>query len=93
MKRVLSMNFNIKFSVIYYGAYEINPKYLVFWICVDTDKIKAELERDEELKNKLKNVLIKNEYPIEAIHNVQIGFESKETVNRESKGDWYLHFK
>lgn len=31
---------NEKISVIQYGAYEINPKYLVYWIRLDTDKLK-----------------------------------------------------
>ena len=93
MKEILLIIFNKKFSILHYGAYEIDPKYLVFQICVNTDKIKEKLEKDKELSNKLRNVLIINEYPKQSINNVYIGFESQETVNRESKGDWYLHFK
>lgn len=93
MKKIISMNFDIKFSILHYGAYDIDPKHLVFWICVDTDEIKEQLQNNNKLNQKLRNVLIKNEYPKEAISEVYIGFESQETVDRESNGDWYLHFK
>lgn len=35
-----------KFSVINYGAFDIDHKYLVYWICVQTDKAKHELENN-----------------------------------------------
>lgn len=93
MKQLLSTKLNEKFSIFHYGAYEIDPKHLVFWICVDTDEIKQKLEENKELNSQLRNILIKNKYPKAAIPNVHIGFESQETVGRESKGDWWLHFK
>jgi hypothetical protein len=93
MKKNLLISLNEKFNILHYGAYEIDPKHLVFWICVDTDEIKEQLQKDKKLNNNLRNVLVKNEYPKEAIDEVYIGFESQETVDRESKGDWYLHFK
>ncbi len=43
--------------------------------------------------NSLKEVLIKHDYPKEAIDLVHIGIESQETVERESDGNWYNHFK
>ncbi|WP_029272583.1 hypothetical protein [Flavobacterium sp. KJJ] len=81
------------FSVLKYGAYEINPKYLVYWICVNTDEVRNKLSNDKILKETLRNVIINAEYPIEAVNDVFVGFESQETVDRESNGDWYLHFK
>ena len=36
---------------------------------------------------------MKHDYPADAQNNVHIGFESQETVDRESDGNWYLHFK
>ena len=93
MKKILSMNFDKKFSILHYGAYDIDPKHLVFWICVDTDEIKEQLQNNDELNKELRNVLIRNNYPKEAIDSVYIGFESQVTVDRESNGDWYLHFK
>lgn len=93
IESIISTTCNEKFSVLQYGAYEINPKHLVYWICVDTDKIKNKLSNDKRLNELLRNVLVEAEYPTEAVNDVFIGFESQETVDRESQGDWYLHFK
>lgn len=93
LQKLISEILNQKIVVFHYGAYDINPKYLVFWICVDTDEIKERLDKDKKVIKELKDILVKNEYPSEAINSVHIGFESHETVNRESKGNWFLHFK
>jgi hypothetical protein len=85
--------FNGSFSVVFYGSYEINPKYLVFWICVNTDYEKEQLKNNSKLNQNLRKILIDNNYPIEAVDDVFIGFESEETVLRESDGDWHIHFK
>ncbi len=82
-----------KFWIDWYGAYNIDPKNLVIWICVESDKIKSKLESNPELVNKLRETIVKYNYPEQAIPFVHIGFESQETVDRESKGNWYLHFK
>lgn len=89
IKTVCSENF----SVLYYGSYDIDPKYLACWICVDSDEMKHRLEKDNDLNAALREILVKNEYPTKAIKSVHIGFESEETVQRESNGDWYVHFK
>jgi len=82
-----------RFFVDWYGAYDINPKHLVYWICVQSDKVKNKLTGNIELTTSLRNLLAKHEYPPESQKFVHIGFESQETVNRESKGNWYYHFK
>jgi hypothetical protein len=82
-----------KFSIIWYGAYDIDPKYFVYWICVQTDLTKNELENNTQLKGKLRQLLEEYEYPAEAKELVHIGFESQESVDRESKGNWWHHFK
>lgn len=76
--------------VDWYGAYDIDPQYLVFWICVMSDDMKQKLKSDAELNAILKNIPSKHGYPTEV---KSIDFESQETVDRESKGNWYQHFK
>jgi len=93
IKQLIQKILDEKFNVLHYGAYDINPKFLVFWICVDTDATKEKLAKDDALNKQLKDILFNNDYPLEAISDVYIGFESQETVNRDSDGDWYLHFK
>ncbi len=79
--------------VTHYGANHIHPKYLVYWICVRTDAEKRRLQADSVLMTRLRKVLDDFRYPIEGRDSVHIGFESKETVDRESKGNWYYHWK
>jgi len=81
------------FWIDWYGAYKIDPRYLTIWVCVKTDKTKLELSSNKELMAKMVNLLAKHNYPIQARPLVHIGFESEETVKRESKGNWYQHFK
>ena len=82
-----------KFWVTHYGANHINPKHLVFWIVVISDHEKCRLEGDKALMAELRNVLAKCDYPTEARSGVHIGFESQETVDRESGGNFYYHWK
>lgn len=82
-----------KFWINCYGAYDIDPKNMIVWICVDLYSTKSRLKSDGELAIKLKEVLIKHNYPEKARPYVNIGFESQETVDKESKENWYEHFK
>ncbi|QLG44899.1 hypothetical protein [Costertonia aggregata] len=82
-----------KFWVEWYGAYDIDPKNLVFWVCVQTDETKERLKSNSDLMNNIRLLLDKYDYSEQARKHVYIGFESQETVDRESDGDWYLHFK
>lgn len=82
-----------KFSVVYYGAYDIDPRYLVYWICVQSDQQKEELKMAAGLNHQLIEILHNHDYPKESIGFVHVGFESQETVDRESQGNWWHHFK
>jgi hypothetical protein len=82
-----------KFWVTHYGANHIHPKHLVYWIVVGSDHEKRRLESDSALMTALRDLLVRYEYPIEGRAGVHIGFESQETVDRESGGNFYNHWK
>jgi hypothetical protein len=82
-----------KHWVTHYGANYIHPKHLVYWICVQSDVEKKRLESDKELYRSLRSLLDEYQYPVEGRDGVYIGFESQETVDRESGGDWWHHWK
>jgi len=79
-------------SVVHYGVFDIHPKHLVYWICVKTDAEKQRLQADTELMQQLRDLLVLD-YPPEGREFVRIGFESQETVDRESGGNWWHHWK
>ncbi len=93
MKKEVSKICSEKIRVDYFGAYDINPQNLAFWICIETDKEKEKLKNDNLLINTLKNLLIKYDYPEKAIEQVSIDFQSQETVDREYAGNWYYFYK
>lgn len=82
-----------KYWITHYGANDIHPKYLVIWICVKTDVEKNRLNNDTNLMESMRNVLNEVNYPEEGRTGVHIGFESRETVDRDSDGNWYFHWK
>jgi len=82
-----------KFNLVWYGAYDIDLKHLVYWVCIESDKLKDQLTDDILLNEQLRMLLKKHNYPKKARPFVSIGFESQETVDRESDGNWYHHFK
>ncbi|MBU0505818.1 hypothetical protein KJ708_07500 [bacterium] len=86
-------NANINCRIMQYGSFDIDPKNLVFWVCVNTDEERGELRKDKKLLESLRETLTKNEYPADARSHVSIGFESQETVDRESNGNWWEYFR
>ena len=79
--------------VTHYGANDIHPRHLVYWIVVGSDKEKRRLEQDADLLSTLRALLDDFDYPIEGRAGVHIGFESQETVDREAGGDFYQYWK
>jgi hypothetical protein len=100
---VLVMNDNIeqiipdhcdeKFNVLWQGDYQADPKSLVYYICVQTDKAKKELYEDRQLNRKFQLLLENCQYPEDARSSVRFKFESQQTVDRECSGSWNLHLK
>ena len=93
IKRIMKGESAEKVWVTHYGANDIHPRHLVYWVCVDSDKEKHRLESDTELTSRLRELLVRCDYPEEGRSGVQIGFESTETVDRESNGNWWHHWK
>lgn len=81
------------YSVTHYGANDIHPKHLVYWICVQSDAEKRRLQKDAALSRRLRSLLTEHKYPESGRNEVHIGFESQETVDRESGGNWWQHWK
>jgi hypothetical protein len=50
-------NVEEKFWVTHYGANDIHPKYLVYWIVVQSDREKLRLVQDSALMARLRNLL------------------------------------
>ena len=82
-----------EYWVTHYGANDIHPKNLVFWICVKSDVERDRLMSDKGIMKRLRSVLDEVDYPEEGRNQVIIGFESQETVDRESHGHWWHHWK
>jgi hypothetical protein len=82
-----------QFWVTHYGATDIDPMYLVIWICVQSDAEKQRLAGDRDLLLQLRSLLTKHDYPAQARDQVYIGYESQETVDMESGSNWWHHWK
>ena len=93
MKTRLASVCSEPFWIWWFGAFHVNPKNLAYWICVKSDVTKQRLKSDYHLQKDLRELLANYNYPAEARQSVFIDFESQETVDRESDGNWYAHLK
>lgn len=55
--------------------------------------MKSELILNEELKKSIRDIFIKNKYPLKSIDFIKIYFESEEAVQKKSNGNWHLHLQ
>jgi hypothetical protein len=90
---IVSVEATEPFWVTHYGAIDIDPRYLVYWICVHSDAERDRLAANHDLIAQLRELLTIYGYPAESRQHVHIGFESQETVNREAGGNWFYYWK
>jgi len=93
LRRLLKKADIISPHVWSFGAYYIDPKYLVFVVGVQTDIEKEKLQLDLDFNNKIRELLKKFNWPEEARKHVVFDIESQENVNRENDGNWWYHYK
>jgi len=77
----------------HYGAFDIDPKHLVYKICLNSDDERRRLANDVKLEKQLRDLLHKHDYPEQACLNVYIGFESQESIDRDSGGNPWRHWR
>ncbi|MBN2001994.1 MAG: hypothetical protein JXA21_01450 [Anaerolineae bacterium] len=80
-------------DVFSFGAVDLSPEYLAIWIKTDTDAQRDELDHDATFRETLRNVLVQENYPAEAIAHVSFAFQSEETVARDYGGNWWYAVK
>lgn len=76
-----------------WGSYGIDPKYIAFFMAVTTDEQKHALLHDPAVEAEFRALLARHDWPEQARAEVGFAIESEETVQRESKGNWYHHLK
>ena len=79
--------------VMHYGATDIDPGYLTYKICVQSQAEKSKLQQDQKLRHRLRSLPKKHRYPAGAREKVAISFESQEDIDRESSGNAWHHWR
>ena len=82
-----------KVNIYDYGITPTNLNNFALCIIVASDAEKQRLFQLSTLNETIWGIFKKRNYPIDAIQNVQIKYESRETIQRESKGNWNYHFR
>lgn len=91
--RALLKAVGIKPFVWSFGAYYIDPKHMVFVVGVPSDKERDSLRNDKDFLAKMQSLLVRFNWPAPAREHVAFDIESQETVDRESNGNWWHHYK
>jgi hypothetical protein len=93
IKKIIQTKTRENFWIAEFGAYDIDPKYLLFCVCLLSDAEKSKLKGDNGLLFELRELLIKHDYPDNSRSFILFEFESQETVDRDAGGKWWIRFK
>lgn len=80
-------------GAFHFGAVDISPDHLAFWITTATDAERDRLAADVALQDEFRRALLRAGYPADAIPKVGFAFESQETVDRVHGGNWWYAVK
>ena len=83
----------IKPIVWSFGAYDIDPKHLVFVVGVPSDQERDSLRNNKSFLAETKSLLVRFNWPASARDYVHFDIESQETVDRDNNGNWWYHYK
>ena len=76
-------------GIFHFGAVDIHPKHLAYWITTATDAQRDRLAADSEMQDEFRRILMREGYPADAILEVGFAFQSEETVERDYGGNWF----
>ena len=80
-------------GAFHFGAVDISPDHLAFWITTATDAERDLLAADAGLQDDFRRALLRAGYPADAVLKVGFAFESQETVDRVHGGNWWYAVK
>lgn len=80
-------------GIFHFGAVDISPEHLAYWITTPTDAERDRLSADAALVASFRAALAEAGYPAGAIPSVGFAFESQETVDRVHGGNWWYAVK
>lgn len=93
VKYIVSETTQERYDVFTYGSYLFGENGLCILISVNTDKERDRIKADAKFFRRVSSSLVLRDFPEEARGRVVVWVESQETVDRESKGDWYQHMR
>lgn len=79
-------------TILSLGAYDVDPRLLMFVVQVAKDADREKLKERPALAEALKELPKKHGWPKDALDDVVFHIESQETVDRENEGNWAYRF-
>lgn len=80
-------------GIFHFGAVDIHPKHLAYWLTTATDAQRDRLAADSAMQDEFRRILLRAGYPADAVLEVGFAFQSEETVQRDYGGNWYYAVK